>query len=224
MSSGGKLTTSKRFKDENEDLFPFWDANRHETSGFNPLILIPFIVIALYISFEFFNLTSGEKPQSTEIAKVQEGRQEFSDGTFIQVLPSVTAFPTSSFLSQETATPSPTSNRIDLATVEPTITATPLPTQTQGVTMLQQVQMTATQLSYDLQTIEPASYDRNIQVTPADGRWVFGYYEPAFCPTGYDCPCYNGGCEVQVPQNYGCDLYGCGYGHGVGANYQENNQ
>lgn len=152
------------------------------------------------------------------VTQASSAQQQNDDGTFIQVLPSVTAFPTSALVFQETAAPPPTSNQIDLVTPEPT--STPLPTQTQGTTMLQQVQMTATQLHYDLQTIEPASYDRDIQVTPADGRWVFGYYEPAFCPTGYDCPCYNGGCEVQVPNNYGCDLYGCGYGHGVGANYE----
>lgn len=111
-------------------------------------------------------------------------------------------------------TATPTQNIVEFN--QPVVTPTVAPSQ--DFAQLQAVQATATAIAETFSDLSRGAVAINapsIQVTPADGRWVWGWYPVAYCPTGYEDECsrtYNGAPRVQVPQDYGCDLYGCGYG------------
>ena len=109
--------------------------------------------------------------------------------------------------------PESTENPSPVPTAVPSVT--PLP----DVDYLADIQATATALLDDRARGSVQNDNGSVPLvvsTPHDGRWVVGYYPVGYCPTGHESRCedyINGAPQVMVPMDYGCDAYGCGFGH-----------
>ncbi|MEO1286506.1 MAG: hypothetical protein AAFV93_01960 [Chloroflexota bacterium] len=215
-TSGGKLTPSVRYKRKHEELFPYYNHNRADKTAiaWRPVLFaLGLIGVILGLGRFAWGYDFGFEQQ---IAVATDARFD-ENGTFsesiVDVPVTASPFPTSNLVAQ------PVTQTYETVTPEPTATSVSSATSTAHATQFPRLDAyaTATAIAEVLSSVENRAVEINtptMQVTPANGRWVYGYYPPAFCPTGYECPCDGSGCIMQVPENYGCDSQGCGFGHG----------
>lgn len=153
------------------------------------------------------------------VQTVPMGVTELDNGMFVQLPPTpesgIAGFVATPELARS-ATPEPEKTQETIETVPPR-SATPT-RYINGVyeqaTYQAHIMATATRImaiadGADYQSSFNQSYE--VGLTPASGRWVYGWYADAYCPTGYTCTCNTQTCLMMVPDDLNCQLQNCNY-------------